>query len=326
MIISRTPLRISLGGGGTDLPSYYRNNGHGFLIAAAITRHVYIAVNDNFDREFLLKYSSVEKTTDISSIQHPLLRECLRSFNLKGAIEISSMADIPAGTGLGSSGSFTVGVLKALAHHQHRSLTNEQIAAEACTIEIERLGEGVGKQDQYIAATGGISGFTFRDNESVEIERLDISRTVRQRLEEDLLLFYTGVRRSAGEVLRSESDSTGAVARMRSNLNDTREIGYATRDMLCQGDIDAFGRLLTQQWQLKFARQRSELHEEIDDIITAGIRHGAVGGKLVGAGGGGFILFFADQKVRLREEMTHRKLMEVPFGIDYEGSSIIVAN
>ncbi|MBM4102262.1 MAG: galactokinase [Phycisphaerae bacterium] len=326
MIISRTPLRISLGGGGTDLPSYYRNNGHGFLIAAAITRHVYIAVNDNFDREFLLKYSSVEKTTDISSIQHPLLRECLRSFNLKGAIEISSMADIPAGTGLGSSGSFTVGVLKALAHHQHRSLTNEQIAAEACTIEIERLGEGVGKQDQYIAATGGISGFTFRDNESVEIERLDISRTVRQRLEEDLLLFYTGVRRSAGEVLRSESDSTGAVARMRSNLNDTREIGYATRDMLCQGDIDAFGRLLTQQWQLKFARQRSELHEEIDDIITAGIRHGAVGGKLVGAGGGGFILFFADQKVRLREEMTHRNLMEVPFGIDYEGSSIIVAN
>jgi len=326
MIISRTPLRISLGGGGTDLPSYYRNNGHGFLIAAAITRHVYIAVNDNFDREFLLKYSSVEKTTDISSIQHPLLRECLRSFNLKGAIEISSMADIPAGTGLGSSGSFTVGVLKALAHHQHRSLTNEQIAAEACTIEIERLGEGVGKQDQYIAATGGISGFTFRDNESVEIERLDISRTVRQRLEEDLLLFYTGVRRSAGEVLRSESDSTGAVARMRSNLNDTREIGYATRDMLCQGDIDAFGKLLTQQWQLKFARQRSELHEEIDDIITAGIRHGAVGGKLVGAGGGGFILFFADQKVRLREEMTHRNLMEVPFGIDYEGSSIIVAN
>jgi len=326
MIISRTPLRISLGGGGTDLPSYYRNNGHGFLIAAAITRHVYIAVNDNFDREFLLKYSSVEKTTDISSIQHPLLRECLRSFNLKGAIEISSMADIPAGTGLGSSGSFTVGVLKALAHHQHRSLTNEQIAAEACTIEIERLGEGVGKQDQYIAATGGISGFTFRDNESVEIERLDISRTVRQRLEEDLLLFYTGVRRSAGEVLRSESDSTGPVARMRSNLNDTREIGYATRDMLCQGDIDAFGRLLTQQWQLKFARQRSELHEEIDDIITAGIRHGAVGGKLVGAGGGGFILFFADQKVRLREEMTHRNLMEVPFGIDYEGSSIIVAN
>jgi len=326
MIISRTPLRISLGGGGTDLPSYYRNNGHGFLIAAAITRHVYIAVNDNFDREFLLKYSSVEKTTDISSIQHPLLRECLRSFNLKGAIEISSMADIPAGTGLGSSGSFTVGVLKALAHHQHRSLTNEQIAAEACTIEIERLGEGVGKQDQYIAATGGISGFTFRDNESVEIERLDISRTVRQRLEEDLLLFYTGVRRSAGEVLRSESDSTGAVARMRSNLNDTREIGYATRDMLCQGDIDAFGKLLTQQWQLKFARQRSELHEEIDDIITAGIRHGALGGKLVGAGGGGFILFFADQKVRLREEMTHRNLMEVPFGIDYEGSSIIVAN
>jgi len=326
MIISRTPLRISLGGGGTDLPSYYRNNGHGFLIAAAITRHVYIAVNDNFHREFLLKYSSVERTTDISSIQHPLLRECLRSFNLPGAIEISSMADIPAGTGLGSSGSFTVGVLKALAQYQHRSLTNEQIAAEACSIEIERLGENVGKQDQYIAATGGISGFTFRDDESVEIERLDISRTVRQRLEEDLLLFYTGVRRSAGEVLRGESDSTGAIARTYSNLSDTREIGYATRDVLRQGDVDAFGKLLTQQWQLKFARQQSELHEEIDDIITAGVSHGALGGKLVGAGGGGFILFFADQKVRLREEMMRRNLTEVPFGIDYEGSSIIVAN
>ena len=326
MIISRTPLRISLGGGGTDLPSYYRNNGHGFLIAAAITRHVYIAVNDNFDRDFLLKYSSVERTPDVSAVQHPLLRECLRSFKVPGAIEISSMADIPAGTGLGSSGSFTVGVLKALAQHQHRSLTNEQIAAEACVIEIERLGEGVGKQDQYIAAAGGISGFTFRDDESVEIERLDISRTVRQRLEEDLLLFYTGIRRSAGEVLRSESDSTGSVARTRSNLNDTREIGYATREVLHQGDVVAFGKLLTQQWQLKFARQPSDLHGEIDDIISAGIHHGALGGKLVGAGGGGFILFFADQKVRLREEMSRRNLTEVPFGIDYEGSSIIVAN
>jgi len=326
MIISRTPLRISLGGGGTDLPSYYRKNGHGFLIAAAISRYVYIAVNDNFDPEFLLKYSSVERTTDVSSIRHPLLRECLRTFDLTGSIEISSMADIPAGTGLGSSGSFTVGVLKALAQYKHLSLTNEQVAAEACTIEIDRLGEGVGKQDQYIAATGGISSFTFRDDESVEIERLQISRSVRQRLEEDLLLFYTGVRRSASEVLQSESDSSTPLISARSNLDETREIGYATRDLLIQGAIDDLGEILTQQWKLKFARQPSELHEEVDDIIGAGVRHGALGGKLVGAGGGGFILFFADQKTNLREEMMRRSLTEVPFRIDYEGSSIIVAN
>lgn len=326
MIISRTPLRISLGGGGTDLPSYYRANGHGFLIAAAITRHVYIAVNDNFDRDFLLKYSSVERAADPNTIQHPLLRECIKTFGISGAIEISSMADIPAGTGLGSSGSFTVGVLKALAQHQHRSLTNEQIAAEACTIEIERLGENVGKQDQYIAATGGISAFTFRDDESVQVERMNLSRLVRQRLEEDLLLFYTGVRRSAGEVLRGEQDSTGSIARTRSSLNDTREIGYATRDVLASGDVERFGKILTEQWKLKYERQPLPLHDEINDIITAGVQHGALGGKLVGAGGGGFILFFADQKVRLREEMARRGLAEVPFGIDYEGSSIIVAN
>ena len=326
MIISRTPLRISLGGGGTDLPSYYRANGHGFLIAAAITRHVYIAVNDNFDSDYLLKYSSVERVTEVGAIRHPLLRECIKALGVPAAVEISSMADIPAGTGLGSSGAFTVGVLKSLAQYQHSSLTNEQIAAEACAIEIDRLGENIGKQDQYITATGGISAFTFRDDESVEIARLDLARDVRQRLEEDLLLFYTGVRRSASETLASESDSTGAVARTRASLNDTREIVYATRDTLAAGDVESFGTLLTEQWRLKHGRQPSPLHDEIDDIITDGIAHGALGGKLVGAGGGGFVLFFADQKVRLRRAMAQRGLVEVPFGVDYEGSRVIVAN
>ncbi len=326
MIITRTPLRISLGGGGTDLPSYYRVNGHGFLIAAAITRHVYIAVNDNFDNDYLLKYSNIERVTDAQSIKHPLLRECIKAFDIPSSIEISSMADIPAGTGLGSSGSFTVGLLKALAQYQHRSLTNEQIAAEAAAIEIDRLGENVGKQDQYIAATGGITALTFRDDESVMIEPLDLSRTVRQRLQEDLLLFYTGVRRSASEVLRGESDSSGAILRSKPSLNETREIGYATRDLLLKGDLTSFGQVLTHQWHLKYSRQPSDLHDEINDIIAAGITHGALGGKLVGAGGGGFILFFAHQKLALREEMARRNLTEVPFGIDYEGSCVIVAN
>ena len=326
MIISRTPLRISLGGGGTDLPSYYRANGHGFLLAAAITRHVYIAVNHNFDPEYLLKYSSVERVRRATEIQHPLLRECITALDVAPPIEISSMADIPAGTGLGSSGAFTVGVLKALAHHKHRSMTNEQLAAQACTIEIDRLGENIGKQDQYIAALGGITAFTFNADESVSAERIELAPAVRQRLEEDLLLFYTGVRRSASTVLRTESDSTGALRRANNVLNETREIGYLTRDVLQQGEVEDFGRLLTRQWQLKYTRQKSELHDHIDDIIRTGIDHGALGGKLVGAGGGGFLLFFADRKVELRRAMTNLGLVEVPFGIDYSGSTIIVAN
>ena len=332
MIITRTPLRISLGGGGTDLPSYYEGAGHGFLIAAAITKYVFIAVNRNFDDDILLKYSEIERVADAESVSHPLLRECLRATGSTHGLEVSSMADIPAGTGLGSSGAFTVGVLHALRMYGHAPTDRAELAREACSIEIERLGEPVGKQDQYIAAIGGLTSFTFHADGTVDWERLEVNDATRSQLEDNLLLFYTGVRRSASSVLEHEgagiregssngADRTGVAA----NLDRTRAIGYETRDALAEGDLDGFGELLSRQWKLKYERQPNVVNSQIDDLIGRGLAAGALGGKLVGAGGGGFLLFFADEKVGLRRKMAELGLEEVRFGIDYEGTTTLVA-
>ncbi len=326
MIITRTPLRISLGGGGTDLPSYYRPHGYGFLIAAAITKYVYIAVNDNFDNDLLLKYSEVERVSDRNQVRHPLLRECLISQDIAGGIEISSMADIPTGTGLGSSGAFTVGVLKALNHRRHGSMSNLEIAAEASRIEIEKLSEPVGKQDQFIAAIGGVTAFTFKSDESVQVESLSLSLSTRSQLEENLLLFFTGLRRSASEVLMEERNSSVSTKfDLETSLSRTRELGFKTKEALSGGNLEEFGRILTLQWQSKFQRQQGPTNSKIDSWIRDGISAGALGGKLVGAGGGGFLLFYAEDKIKLRKQMTELGLPEVRFGFDYEGSTLLVS-
>lgn len=326
MIITRTPLRISLGGGGTDLPSYYENAGHGFLIAAAISKYTYVAVNRNFDSDILLKYSEVERAATVDSVKHPLLRECLRKVAIQGGIEISSMADIPTGTGLGSSGSFTVGVLKALNMYQHNAVANEQLAEAACDIEINQLREPVGKQDQYVAALGGVVGLRFSADGKVDVLPLELDPAVRARVEENLLLFYTGVRRSASEVLAEEQiGKTRSSQSLEDNLNLTRDIGYRTQSTLLQGDLEGFGRILTEQWELKYDRQPTSTHDQVNNWIREGIQVGALGGKLVGAGGGGFLLFYADRKADLRLRMSQLGLPEVPFSFDYEGSTVLVA-
>ncbi len=326
MIITRTPLRISLGGGGTDLPSYYRQAGHGFLIAAAITKYVFIAVNDNFEDDLMLKYSQIERAATQRDVEHPLLRECLAATGEWSGIEISSMADIPTGTGLGSSGAFTVGVLKALNMYRHQGLADTALAAQACAIEIDRLGEPVGKQDQYIAAVGGITGFTFHDSGAVDVEPLELDPLTRAGLEENLLLFYTGMRRSASGVLAEERSPASQVASLLTdNLDQTRAIGYETREALLASELHRFGELLTEQWDLKYKRQPNPTHDDVDDWIRTGIEAGAAGGKLVGAGGGGFLLFYAEHKAELRAAMDRLDLGEVRFRIDYEGSSVIVA-
>lgn len=326
MIISRSPLRISLGGGGTDLPSYYRESGHGFLVAAAITKYVYIAVHRNFDEDVLLKYSSVERVSTAKEANHPLLRACLEHVGVLQAIEVTSMADIPAGTGLGSSGAFTVGTLKALWAYKHRGLENTELAHQACHIEINVLGEPVGKQDQFVAAVGGLTAFTFRDDETVEIEPVSIPTDGRDRLEENLLLFFTGVRRSASEALAFEQTTAARSGAMLSdNLDRVRAIGYETRAALERGDMATFGALLSDQWNLKFERSPSAMHQQVDSWITQGVEAGAAGGKLVGAGGGGFLLFYAEHKTDLRGVMRELGLEEVRFGIDYEGSAVIVS-
>lgn len=323
MIITRTPLRISLGGGGTDLPSYYRRKSGGFLLAAAISKYVFIAINPNFDDSILLKYSHIERVQHPSEAEHPLFREALLLTGLEEPVEISAMADIPAGTGVGSSGAFTVGLLRALHAYQREVVSREQLAREAAHIEIDRLGEPVGKQDQYIAAMGGITAFAFRPDDRVDIVPLRMSEPTRHRLEDNLLLFWTGIRRSASEVLAVERDPAATVD-LDDNLDAVKALGRETHAALESADLQGFGKLLTEQWRLKLERSPTEVHRDLDRLISDGVEAGAAGGKLVGAGGGGFLLFYAENKADLRESMAARGLDEVRFGIDYEGSTTIV--
>ncbi len=323
MIISRTPLRISLGGGGTDLPAYYASNGGGFLVAAAITKYVHVAVHENFVDRYLLKYSEIEDVEQIDDVAHPLIREALKFCKVSSGIEISSLADIPAGTGLGSSGTFTVGLLKALHAHQRHYVSNETLAEQACVLEIEKLNEPVGKQDQYIAAIGGITAFEFHEDESVSVMSVEMPQEARGRFEDHLMLFYTGVRRSASEELRAlEGQASIQSSSVKQNLDDVREAGRAAFKVLGDGDLDSFGKMMIEQWKLKLARSPSVIHSEIDSLIHAGINGGASGGKLVGAGGGGFLLFLADDKQKVRAVMREKGLREVTFGIDYQGTAV----
>jgi D-glycero-alpha-D-manno-heptose-7-phosphate kinase len=325
MIITRTPLRISLGGGGTDLPSFYESNGGGFLVAATISKYIYIAVHRNFDDDLILKYSAVERVGSPSEIQHPILREAFSIVGPTHGVELTSMADIPAGTGLGSSGSFTVGVLKALHSYQRRPVTNEQLAALACHVEMERLREPTGKQDQYAAAIGGLTAFQFHSDGSVLAEPVAMEAEQKSVLEENLLLFYTGMRRSASDEISAQMEpggiSTSAVA---DNLKAVRELGFESRAALEDGDLDRFARLMTEQWQLKLVRAPSALHRTLDGWLRSGIDAGAAGGKLIGAGGGGFLLFYAEEKKELRRAMVELGLEEVRFSFDHEGSMTLV--
>jgi D-glycero-alpha-D-manno-heptose-7-phosphate kinase len=324
MIITRTPLRISLGGGGTDLPPYYQECGGGFLVAAAIDRHVYIALNRNFDGDLLLKYSSTERAVTPSAVEHPLLREALLLTGVNEGVEISAMADVPAGTGLGSSGSFTVGLLRALLTHRRRPVVNRELAEAACRIEIDRIGAPVGKQDPYIAAVGGITAFEFRPDGSVGVERVKLGEEIRQALEENLLLFFTGVRRSASDELAAQGAGIELDASTRSSLGIVRALGFQSLEALESGDLRSFAALMTEQWREKHARSRTTLHAQVDTWIREGIESGAHGGKLVGAGGGGFLLFYAERKDDLRAVMRGHGLEELRFNFDDEGSTTLV--
>lgn len=323
MIISRTPLRISLGGGGTDLPSYYENNGGGFLVAAAISKYIYVSVHDNFADSYFLKYSKYEDVKELDDIQHPLIREALKLVGTSRFLEISSQADIPAGTGLGSSGTFAVGLLSALYASNHQFTSNKELARLACQLEIDVLREPVGKQDQYIAAVGGLTTLEFEPSGEVRIKSIEMDPFSRKDLEERMMLFYTGIRRSASaELTALDKGASVKDSGMQQNLNEVREIGHLSAQTLERGDLTEFGRLLTRQWELKFSRSPSSVHVEIDSWIQLGISNGAIGGKLVGAGGGGFLLFLAENKSALRTKMTEIGLKEIDFGIDYRGSVI----
>ncbi len=319
-------MRITLGGGGTDLPSYYREHG-GFLIAAAIDKYVYVTVMRPFTPGIYLKYSQLEHVESAKDIVHPILREAIGLMDFKTPqLEITTLADIPSGTGLGSSGSFTTGLLKALYAHRRRLLLPGELAELACHIEMDLLQEPIGKQDQYIAAYGGISCFTFNADDSVVVKPLAIRMETVFDLEDNLLLFFTGYSRSAGSILsdqknRSENHDSG----MLENLHTVKQLGLQSQEALENGNTVLFGELMHTQWEYKKSRSYGMSNPSIDHWYDLGRRNGAAGGKLVGAGGGGFLLFYANDRTRLRRAMTGAGLEEVRFRFDYEGTKVVLS-
>ncbi len=324
MIITRSPLRISLGGGGTDLPSYYRDHS-GFLIAAAIDKYVYITLHQTFVQELIIKYSKMERVKSIEEVQHPIIRECLKLTGVQAPqLEITSMADIPAGTGLGSSGSFTTALLKAL-HTLNKNLVHpRELAEQACHIEIDLLGEPIGKQDQYIAAFGGVTCFRFLPNGQVEAWPLKIDQDTLYSLEDNLLLFFTGYARSASAILKQQDDKTKKRDKeMTANLHFMKDLGKESQNALESGDLDRFAELMHVHWEHKKARCGDMSNHSINEWYEAGRANGALGGKLVGAGGGGFLMFYANDKAKLRRAMRAIGLPEVRFRIDFEGTKVV---
>jgi D-glycero-alpha-D-manno-heptose-7-phosphate kinase len=324
MIITRSPLRISLGGGGTDLPSYYREHS-GFLIAAAIDKYVYITLHRTFVPELIIKYSKLERVLTVDEVEHPIIRESLRMVGIEPpSLEITSMADIPAGTGLGSSGSFTTALLKAFHAHKKNLVHPAELAEQACQVELEKLGEPIGKQDQYIAAFGGITCFKFMPNGQVEAWPLKISQETLYDLEDNLLLFFTGYSRSASKILQEQDDKSKQFDKaMVENLHFVKELGQQSKAALESDNLPEFARLMDVHWQRKKERSQSMSNQDINGWYDCAMANGALGGKLIGAGGGGFLMFYAKDKTRLRHALREKGLKEVRFRFDFEGTKIL---
>ena len=325
MIITQTPLRVALGGGGTDLASYY-SKFEGFWITAAINKYVYITLNDSFDKEIRAHYSEIEVVNDINEITHPLIRESfkLTGLNKKG-IEATSMADVPAGTGLGSSGSYTVGLLKALHAYKREHITTYNLAEEACNIEIGILNEPIGKQDQYAAAFGGINQYHADKNGKITVIPLQISNDTLFDLENNLLLFFTGYSRNSYDILSHQNNATKKDSQaMIENLNEIKKLGQECKEALESGNTLRFGELMNIHWQNKKKRSPGITNSEIDEWYNIAMQNGAVGGKLIGAGGGGFLMFYAKNSDRLRAAMKKIGLRELRFKFDFEGSKIVM--
>ncbi len=328
MHLVRSPLRLSLGGGGTDLPSYYRKRG-GYLIAAAIDKYVYTSIIKPFSKGIYLKYSEMEMVNSADQIKHNIFREVLSmddKLNQKNQIEITTLADIPYGTGLGSSGAFTVSLIKALSLWNKEGKSNKRIAEEACHIEIDRLQEPVGKQDQYISAIGGIQEFFFNKDDTVEIRQLDISTQSMREFKESCIIFYTGKSRSASNILlEQDKKSKENESEMIYNLDQTKELGFTTKNLLLNGDILQYGLLLKDHWKNKLKRSPNMCNEELKESYHIALDNGALGGKLIGAGGGGFFMFISSDKSKLREAMVKRGYFELDYQIDYLGVHTLIS-
>lgn len=323
MIISRSPFRLSLGGGGTDLPSYYTKHG-GFFVSGAVNKYVHIAVNRRFEEGSVrVSYSTTEIVHNVDELKHPLVREGLNLVGIKNGIEIVSMADAPAQTGLGSSGSFCVGLLRALHRHLREERTNMEVAEEACDIAMNKLKEPSGKQDEYVASYGGINSYEISTDGRVKVEPLHLSTHTLAELEANLLMFYTGIQRSSTGVLSKQQmaiKEQDGVAKM----HKIKQIGYDIRDSLAASDLTRFGELLNEHWEVKRGVTDGMSSDAIDHWYKVARDNGALGGKIIGAGGGGFLMIYCDNgRKNLRNSIEKEGLTEHRFRFDFEGSKIV---
>jgi len=324
MIMTRSPMRVSLGGGGTDLPSYYREH-TGFVISAAIDRYVYITINEAFTPKLIVKYSKLEQVDTVDQIEHPIVREALKLTEVTGPyLEIVSISDIPAGTGLGSSGSFTTALLRALFTLKKRYVSPQELAEHACHIEMDLLKEPIGKQDQYIASFGGITCLRFLPNGHVEVEPLKLEPECLTNLEENLLLFFTGYTRSASELLRDQDRRCKEKDRsMVSNLHFVKQLGLESKAALEKGDLRCFAEIMHAHWEHKKTRSKGMSNSHIDDLYGLARNNGALGGKVIGAGGGGFLMLYTEDQTRVRRALREAGLREVRMRFDFAGTSVL---
>lgn len=321
MIISRTPLRVSFAGGGSDLPSFYRED-EGAVLSTTIDKYVYLAVHKYFyPSKTLLKYSKTELVDNYAEIKHPIFQECLKMLDLHG-LDISSMADVPAGTGLGSSSSFTVSLLNVLHAYKHEAVSAEYLASTACDIEINRLGDPIGKQDQYAAAYGGLNFIKFNYDGTVDVSKIVMNPQAKSQLDHNLIMLYTGQTRSASAILQQQNVAMKE-EKKRETMREMVKLAYELRRVLESNQIDDFGRILHEGWLLKQTLSNGITNGEIDEMYRQGLAAGALGGKLLGAGGSGFLLFYCPEERREQFNREMAEYRELPFSFDMSGSKII---
>jgi len=325
MIISKTPVRISLGGGGTDLASYYSKYG-GFLVAAGIDKYIYITINKMFEGGLQIKYSKTETVKRIDEIEHPTVKESLKLLKISNDIEITSIADIPSNSGLGTSSSFLVGLLRALHAYKRGHISAYDVAEEACKIEIDILKEPIGKQDQYMASFGSLQSLSFNKKGNVTVKELKMSRESKELLQQNILLFYTGIKRSSSFVLKDQNNSLqDKKVDVVECMHEIKNIGLRSKKYLESGDISAFGETLDDHWKVKKKMSTKISNPFIDKCYKIGMKNGAKGGKIMGAGGGGFFMFYCENnKKNLRKALSKEGLKEMFYHFDSHGSKIIM--
>lgn len=322
MIVTKTPLRMSFVGGGSDLPSYYKING-GAVLSTSVDKYVYITVNKKFDKSIRLSYSITENVSNYQQIKHPIVRHTLDLLDIKDGIEITSISDIPSeGSGLGSSSSFTVGLLNALHEFKEKKITKEELGRIASYIEIDMCGEKIGKQDQYASSYGGLNLIEFKEDETVIVRPIDCKKETINKMEESIIVFYTGKTRSASTLLNAQSENMNR-ADKRKMMSKMVSLVYEMKNLIENDNIDMLGDLLDQNWQLKRQITNGITNSLIDDIYSTAIQAGAKGGKLLGAGSGGFMMFYAPKEKHVYISQALKSLREVPFSFEKNGSKVI---